>query len=89
MWHRLDDPEAWRKCASRMTAYLHKHVRVEESSGLELVACTVTQLRNKLSYETRILQPSDADFEKAHAERQVRAMEFDDGDGPAGRQRHR
>jgi Domain of unknown function (DUF222)/HNH endonuclease len=78
--NRLDDPRAWARCAERITAYVLKRLVIDEETGVELVACTLTQLRNKLNYETRILRPA-VDFEAAHAERDVRAMEFEDGTG--------
>ena len=78
--HRLDDPAAWRRCGQRVLAYLRKHLRRDEELGVEVVACTVTQLRNKLNYETRRLRPTE-DFAAAHAERGVRTAEFDDGTG--------
>ena len=78
--HRLDDPADWKQVAERVTTYLLKHLRTDADTGVELVTCTVTQLRDKLNYETRLLQPTD-DFEAAHAERSVRADEFEDGMG--------
>lgn len=80
MRNRLDDSRAWARCAERITAYVRQRLVVDEETGVELVACTLTQLRNKVNYETRILRPVE-DFEKAHAERDVRAMEFEDGTG--------
>jgi hypothetical protein len=80
MRHRLDDPADWKRCGERVNTYLLKHLRTDEASGLELVTCTITQLRNKLNYETRVLRTTD-DFETAHADRSVRAQEFDDGMG--------
>lgn len=79
--HRLDDPTAWAICAEQVMSYLAKRTTVDEKTGVELVACTITQLRNKVNYETRILQATDVDFEKAHADRRVQAMEFEDGTG--------
>jgi hypothetical protein len=79
--HRLDDPADWRRCGERVAAYLVKHLRRDDELGLEVVTCTITQLRNKLNYETRVLRPADAEFEAAHAERSVRAQEYDDGTG--------
>ena len=78
--HRLDDPADWKQVAERVNTYLLKHLRTDDDTGVELVTCTITQLRNKLNYETRLLQPTD-DFEAAHAERSVRADEFEDGMG--------
>ncbi len=78
--HRLDDPADWKQCAQRVNTYLLKHLRTDETTGVELVACTITQLRNKLNYETRVLA-STGDFETTHAERHVTAAEFDDGMG--------
>ncbi len=78
--HRLDDPADWRQVAERVNTYLLKHLRTDADSGVELVTCTITQLRNKLNYETRLLQPTD-DFGTAHADRSVRAEEFEDGMG--------
>ena len=80
MRHRLDDPADWARCAEKVTAYLGIHLR-ELEVGLSLVTCTITQLRNKLNYETRVLRSADDEFEQAHTERSVRAHEFDDGTG--------
>ncbi len=74
--HRLDDPRDWKRCAEKVTTYLLKHL------GADLVTCTITQLRNKLNYETRILAPVE-DFETAHAERTVRAARVRRRDRPA------
>ena len=82
--HRLDDPGAWHRVRERLVPYLRKHLRTDEETGVELVGCTITQLRNKLNYETRILRPADADFEEAHAARRVRAVELEDGTGYLG-----
>ena len=78
--HRLDDPAHWARCAAKVFAYLAKHLR-QLDDGISVVTCTITQLRNKLNYETRVLRSNDAEFAAAHAERSVRTQEFDDGMG--------
>jgi hypothetical protein len=78
--HRLDDPADWARCAERIDAYLAKHLRYDEELDLTLVTCTVTQLRNRLNYVTRLLRSTE-EFEAAHAERSVSAQEFHDGMG--------
>jgi hypothetical protein len=82
--HRLDDPADWAVCAGKISSYLAKHLTAHADLDVALVTCTVTQLRNKLNYETRILRPADEEFEKAYADRSVRASEFDDGMGQLG-----
>jgi hypothetical protein len=82
--HRLDDPADWARCAEKIGRYLAKRLTHHQGLGVALVTCTVTQLRNKLNYETRILRSTDEDFERAHADRTVRASEFDDGMGQLG-----
>jgi len=81
MRHRLDDPADRARCAAKVSAYLAKHVVELEGAGVTLVTCTITQLRNKLNYKTRVLRSADDEFEAAHADRSVRALEFDDGTG--------
>ena len=51
MRHRLDDPTDWARCAEKVSAYLAKHLK-EQGDGITLVTCTITQVRNKLNYET-------------------------------------
>ena len=82
--HRLDDPADYARAAERIGRYLAKHVTQYDDLGVSLVTCTVTQLRNKLNYETRVLRSADDEFQRAHAERSVRAQEFDDGMGQLG-----
>lgn len=83
MRNRLHDRDAWARCGERVIAYLRRHLRVDEETGVELVRCTPQQLRNKLNYETRVLAPVE-EFEPAHADRRVNAMEFEDGTGRLG-----
>ena len=47
--HRLDDPADWAQVASRIVPYLRRHVRRFEEFNIEMVNCTITQLRNKLN----------------------------------------
>jgi len=79
--HRLDDPADWARCAVRVSGYLANRMTHHEDLEVSLVTCTITQLRNKLNYETRVLRSTDHEFEVAHAERSVRAHEFEDGMG--------
>ena len=79
--HRLDDPADWARCAEKVSKYLAKHLAQVDDGGATLVTCTITQLRNKLNYEIRVLRSADDEFDAAHAERSVRALEFDDGTG--------
>lgn len=76
---RLDDPDDWRAAGSRVLAFLAKHLRSYPELGVEIVACTITQLRNKLNYETRVRQPADEEFATAYADRSVRVTDFEDG----------
>jgi uncharacterized protein DUF222/HNH endonuclease len=82
--HRLDDPEDWARCAERIGRYLARHLEEYDELGVTLVTCTITQLRNKLNYETRLLRPADEEFAAAYADRNVCASEFDDGMGQLG-----
>lgn len=76
---RLDDPADWARLAERLAPFLSRHLRSYDDLGVALVTCTVTQLRNKLNYETRVLRPADDEFAKQLSDRAVRAHEFEDG----------
>ena len=79
--HRLDDPADWARCAERVGSYLAKHLTRYDDLGVALVTCTITQPRNKLNDETRVLRSAEEEFEQAHADRSVHTQEFDDGMG--------
>jgi len=57
--HRLDDPADWARCGERIGRYLAKRLSRYDDLGVALVTCTVTHLRNKLNYETRVLRSPD------------------------------
>ena len=81
--HAVTDPVELARLADRLAAFLDKHLT--DRHGLAgvppVVGCTVKQLRNKLTYELTRLRPADAEerHRRAHAERRVRAVEFEDG----------
>jgi hypothetical protein len=82
--HRLDDPGDWARVGERIVPFLVKHLRRFEELGAELVGaelvtCTITQLRNKLNYETRLLAPADEEFARKFADRGVAVFEDEDG----------
>lgn len=82
--HRLDDPAQWAVVAERLAPFLRKHTRryaagSEEVGDIEMVTCSITQLRNRLNYEVRRLASADEEFARKFADRGVNA--FEDGDG--------
>ena len=76
----LDHPEERWRFATRITAYLRRHLRDVEGSGA-LVTCTHRQLRNKIAYELRLLRSGDAEerFRKKYADRRVTGHDDEDG----------
>lgn len=76
---RLDDPEHWARAGARIERFLRKHLRAYPELGLEMVTCTVTQLRNKLNYEVRCLLTGDEEYQRALADRSVRTYEVEPG----------
>lgn len=76
---RLDDPADWAQVADKIVRYLSRHTRTFEEFNIEIVNCTITQLRNKLNYETRILAPADEEFARKYADRGVGVWEDEDG----------
>lgn len=76
---RLDDPADWAKVALRIMPFLRKHLRRYAEFNIEMVTCTITQLRNKLNYETRVLAPADEEFARKFADRGVAVWEEEDG----------
>ena len=78
---RLDDPAHWAKAGARITAFLRKHLRKYSEFNIEMVTCTITQLRNRLNYEIRLLVSADEEFAKQYADRSAQAMDFGDGIG--------
>lgn len=77
--HRLDDPADWAAVGERVTRFLLKHLRHYPEVNTEMVTCTVTQLRNRLNYEIRKVVTADDEFQRAFADRNVRAFEITDG----------
>jgi len=76
---RLDDPADWAQIALRIMPFLRKHLRRYAEFNIEMVTCTITQLRNKLNYETRVLAPADEEFARRFADRGVAVWEDEDG----------
>ncbi|RNL75443.1 HNH endonuclease signature motif containing protein [Nocardioides marmorisolisilvae] len=76
---RLDDPADWMRVAAKIVPFLRKHVRRFAEFNIEVVNCTITQLRNKLNYETRVLAPADEEFVRRFADRSVAVWEDEDG----------
>lgn len=79
--HRLDDPADWAVVAPRVAQFLRQHLRAFPEFNISVVTCTITQLRNKLNYETRKLAPADAEFVRAYDDRAARAIDLGDGMG--------
>lgn len=77
--HRLDDPEGWAKAAARITWFLRKHTRAYPEFNIEMVTCTITQLRNRLNYEIRKLVSEDDEFQRQYRERSVDTFEVEAG----------
>ncbi|MFL6106685.1 MAG: DUF222 domain-containing protein [Marmoricola sp.] len=77
--NRLDDPADWAKVAARIMPFLRKHTRQYDEFNIEMVSCTITQLRNKLNYETRVLVPADEEFARKFEDRGVGVWEDEDG----------
>jgi hypothetical protein len=77
--NRLDDPADWARVALRIMPFLRKHQRRFAEFNIEMVNCTITQLRNKLNYETRVLAPADEEFARRFADRGVGVWEDEDG----------
>ena len=77
--HRLDDPAQWAAVEPRVMAFLGKHLKGYAEFNIEVVNCTITQLRNKLNYETRVVAPADEEFARKFADRNVAVWEDDDG----------
>jgi hypothetical protein len=77
---QLDHPEERWRFATRITAFLLRHLRSVEGGG-ELVTCTHRQLRNKIAYELRLLRSGDAEerFRKKYADRAVTGHDDEDG----------
>jgi hypothetical protein len=48
--HRLDEPEQWAKAAVNVMRFLRKHLRTYAAFNIQMVTCTITQLRNRLNY---------------------------------------
>ncbi len=82
--HRLEDPEHIATVATRITAFLRKHLRTYAEVNTEMVTCTLTQLRNRLNYEIRKLVTADEEFAKTYADRTVHAIETGEGVGVLG-----
>lgn len=79
--HRLDDPEDWAVIAPRVTRFLRRHLTTFAEFNISLVTCTITQLRNKLNYETRKLVGADEEFVRAYEDRGASATDTGDGMG--------
>lgn len=81
--HRLDTAEQWRQLGERLERFLRRHLRSYPELGVEMVTCTLKQLRNKLNYECRVLEPArgEEEFAQAYAERSVRTFEDERGVG--------
>jgi len=78
--HRVTDPVDVTKIASRITAFLRKHLRTYAELNTEMVTCTITQLRNRLNYEVRRLVSADEEFARAFEDRKVSVSEaYEDG----------
>jgi hypothetical protein len=81
--HSLDRPEEYAVLARRIEVFLTRHLRpIEGLEGVDsVVRCTPKQLRNKLSYEIRLLRAADAAerFRKAYAGRDVQKIDGEDG----------
>ena len=79
--HRLDDPADWKQCAQRVNTYLLKHLRTDETTGVELrgvhdhPAAQQAQLRNQGPAPDRRLR------DRPRRTPYVTAAEFDDGMG--------
>lgn len=67
--NRLDDAADWARVGERIVPFLRKHLRSYPEFNIEMVTCTITQLRNKLNYETRVLAPADEEFGRRFADR--------------------
>jgi hypothetical protein len=76
----LHHPDEYWQFAVRITAFLRRHLRGVEGGGA-LVTCTHRQLRNKISYELRLLRAGDAEeqFRKKYADRTVTGHDDKDG----------
>nr|WP_246298684.1 HNH endonuclease signature motif containing protein [Nocardioides panaciterrulae] len=81
--HAVSDPVQLKQVAQRLTEFLERHL--SDAHGVEgvppVVVCTSKQLRNKLDYEVRRLQPAEADrrHREAKARRSVQTTELPDG----------
>jgi len=81
---RIEDRAQLATFADQVTIYLHRHLKtvpgLVDDHGRPvppLVACTVTQLRNKLNYQLRPADDEDR-HRKALAARRVSARDLDD-----------
>ena len=77
--HGLDEMADWAKAGERVTRFLRKHLRAYAEFNIEMVTCTITQLRNRLNYEVRTLAQADEEFVRKFEERDVRTFEVEDG----------
>jgi len=79
--HRLDDPAHWAVAGERITAFLVKHLRAYPEFHIEMVTCTIRQLRNRLNYVIRQLTSSEEEFQAAYRDRTVSTFHPEDGIG--------
>lgn len=76
---RLDTAEDWARAGARVVRFLRKHLRRYDEFNIEMVTCTITQLRNRLNYVIRLLVNEDEEYVKAFADRSVSTFETDPG----------
>lgn len=79
--HRLEDPTDIAVVATRITVFLRKHLRRYVELNIEMVTCTITQLRNRLNYEIRRHLTADEEYAKAFADRTAYVIETEEGIG--------
>lgn len=87
----LSRAEEIARFAAGITGFLRRHLTAVDIDGRSgpaegaplLVTCTPRQLRNRISYQLRILRSGDSEarFRRKHAERRVTARPGDDGMG--------
>lgn len=77
--HRLDDPADWAVAAARITRFLRKHLRRYDEFNIEMVTCTIGQLRNRLNYEIRRLVTADEELARRFEDRGVDTFEVEAG----------
>lgn len=77
--HRLDEAADWALVQAQVLRFLTKHLRRFPELGVEMVTCTVVQLRNRLNYVVRRLVNTDEEYARSYRDRSVQT--FDPGEG--------